>query len=101
MAEHHKDRHDRGTREVLLSVGQLVYVRDHSARGPHKVQDLWSSGVYKVLKAPPAGGAVYTIAPTDDLQRVRTVHRDHLKARVGPEAFCSPSNSNFVFFQES
>uniref|UniRef100_A0A667YA11 Integrase catalytic domain-containing protein n=1 Tax=Myripristis murdjan TaxID=586833 RepID=A0A667YA11_9TELE len=84
-AERRKERHDQGVRDAPLQVGQLVYLRDHSARGRHKIQDIWSSVVYQVLRAPSGGGPVYTIAPVDDLQKTRNVHRDQLKAHVGPE----------------
>lgn len=83
-AERRKERHDLNVRPSALQVGQLVYLRDHSARGRHKIQDVWSSVLYQVLKAPLHDGPVYTIAPVDDLQRARNVHRDHLKAHVGP-----------------
>ncbi|CAI5657771.1 unnamed protein product [Oreochromis niloticus] len=83
-ADHRKERHDQRVHPVPLKVGQLVYLRDHSARGRHKIQDLWSSVVYQVLRAPQENGAVYTIAPVGDLEKVRHVHRDMLKAQVSP-----------------
>lgn len=82
-AERRKERHDQGIRDTTLQVGQLVYLRDHSARGRHKIQDIWGSVVYQVLRAPSGGGPVYTIAPVDDLQKTRNVHRNQLKAQVG------------------
>lgn len=85
VAGRRKERHDQGVCEAPLQVGQLVYLRDHSARGRHKIEDIWSSVVYKILRAPSGGGPVYTIAPVDDLQRTRTVHRDQLKAQVGSD----------------
>lgn len=88
-ANRRKEQHDQRVREAPLQVGQLVYLRDHSARGRHKIQDIWSSVVYQVLKAPDQGGAVYTIAPQDNLQKLRTVHRDSLKAQI-PCAFSAP-----------
>ncbi|KAL4007870.1 hypothetical protein ACER0C_001722 [Sarotherodon galilaeus] len=83
-ADRRKERHDQRVHPVPLKVGQLVYLRDHSARGRHKIQDLWSSVVYQVLRAPQENGAVYTIAPVGDLEKVRHVHRDMLKAQVSP-----------------
>lgn len=58
-----KERHDARVMDAPLLEGHLLYLRDHSARGHHKIHDVWSSVVYQVLKAPPDGGAVYTIAP--------------------------------------
>ena len=80
-----KERHDQHVHDKPLRVGQLVYLRDHSARGRHKISDLWSSVVYQVLRAPRGEGAVYTIAPVADLEKVRNVHRNMLKAKVGPD----------------
>ncbi|KAJ8404637.1 hypothetical protein AAFF_G00335000 [Aldrovandia affinis] len=62
---------------------QLVYLRDHSVRSRNKIQDLWSSTVHKILKAPQQGGPVYTIAPVDALEQVKHVHRTMLKAVPG------------------
>ena len=42
--------------------------------GAYKIQDAWSTVMYRVLKAPPSGGVVYSIAPIHDLRlRRRTV----------------------------
>ena len=84
-----KERHDQKVREVPLQIGQLVYVRDHGVRGRHKIQDVWSSVVHQVVKAP-GQGAVYTIAPVGALHQVRTVHRDMLKAVVKPVPLVPP-----------
>lgn len=95
-----KDCYDSSTLEVSLSVGQLVNLRHHTGRGCHKIQDHWISVDYKVLKAPSAGGAVYTIALTYDSHRTRTVHWDLLKAWISPEVvpaiphFQTPSPSS-------
>ncbi len=67
--------HDQRVRELPLSEGQLVYLRDYGVRGRHKLHDLWSSTVYQVVKAPPTGGLVYTVAPVSNLSQVRHVHR--------------------------
>uniref|UniRef100_A0A3B1JWV6 Gypsy retrotransposon integrase-like protein 1 n=1 Tax=Astyanax mexicanus TaxID=7994 RepID=A0A3B1JWV6_ASTMX len=77
-----KERHDQRVREVPLQEGQLVYLRDHSARGRHKIQDVWSSVVHQVLRTPPGEGAVYTVAPVSDLGKIKHVHRNMLKAQV-------------------
>lgn len=63
----------------------MVYLRDHGVRGRHKIQDLWSSTVYQVVKAPPVGGSVYTIAPEHDREKVSHVHRSSLKPRAQVE----------------
>lgn len=82
-ASRRKERHDQHVREVPLLVGQLVYVRDHGARGRHKLRDLWNSEVHQVVSAS-SEGAVYAVAPVNALHKVRNVHRDMLKAVVQP-----------------
>ena len=82
-AERRRRNHDNHVRDDPLKVGQLVWLRDHSARGRHKIQDLWGPVVYRVVKAPREGGPVYTIAPMDDQTKVRQVHRTLLKAVAG------------------
>lgn len=89
-ALHRKKAHDRHVRGEPLREGQLVLLRDFSARGWHKLQDPWGSTVFRVVKAPKEGGAVYSIAPTDDQTKVRHVHRTLLKAVLGAE---SPSGA--------
>lgn len=69
-AAHKKRNHDQHVGNSSLSEGQLVLIRDCSTRGRHKMQDLWSAVVYRVLRAP-EGGSVYTIAPIDDLGRTK------------------------------
>lgn len=92
-ATRRKERHDGRVREVPLQVGQVVYLRDQGIRGRHKIQDVWSPVLYKVIKAPQGEGVVYTIAPLNDLLKVRHVHRDMLKAQVGSEAVSQPTTT--------
>uniref|UniRef100_A0A8C5BVU7 Gypsy retrotransposon integrase-like protein 1 n=1 Tax=Gadus morhua TaxID=8049 RepID=A0A8C5BVU7_GADMO len=84
-----KERHDRHVREAPLQVGWLVYLRDLGVRGRHKLHDKWSPVLYQVLKAPSGSGAVYTIAPAEELHKARQVHRNMLKAQVVSSA-CPP-----------
>lgn len=81
-ADRQKTHHDRYVRDLPLSEGQLVYLRDHVVRGRHKIQDLWSSVIYQVVCSPEEGGVVYAIALVTDLGKVRRVHRSLLKACV-------------------
>ncbi|XP_053285372.1 uncharacterized protein LOC128446371 [Pleuronectes platessa] len=87
-----KSRHDQRVRDLPFTVGQLVYLRDHSVRGRHKIQDLWNAQVHQVVKAPCGDGAVYTVTPVNDPQKVKRVHRDMVKAVVPHEVANSPSN---------
>lgn len=85
-----KERYDQRVHDEPLRVGQLVYMRDNSVRGRHKIHNIWSSVVYQVLRAPHGEGPVYTIAPVDNLERLRNVHRNMLKAQVGPATVALP-----------
>lgn len=84
-AARRKDYHDKRVKEMPLSEGQRVYLRNVGVRGRNKIQDLWSSVVYQVVKAPKEKGVVYSIAPADDLGKVRHVHRTMLKAQLRSE----------------
>ncbi|KAL0198302.1 hypothetical protein M9458_006842, partial [Cirrhinus mrigala] len=81
-AERRKIQHDSHVRDTPLGEGQLVYLRDVGVRGRSKIRDLWSPVVYQVVRAPKGGGSVYSIAPVDDLGKVRQVHRSLLKGRT-------------------
>lgn len=85
-----KEAHDSQVKDLPLGVGQLVYFRDLSRRGCHKIQDRWSSEVYEVIRAPSDNGAVYTIAPVADRSKTRQVHRCYLKACRGGQAQAEP-----------
>lgn len=87
-AARHKQHHDQHVREVPLRAGQLVYLKDVGLRGRHKIQDIWASVLYKVLRAPDVGGSVYTIAPLDDPDMVKHVHRSLLKSALNPVVDC-------------
>lgn len=93
-----KQQHDQRVHPVPLQVSRLVYLRDHSARGRHKIQDLWSSVAYQVFRAPQGNGAVYTIAPVGDLDKVRHLHCDMLKGTGLPGApYTLPKESTPTF----
>lgn len=79
-ADRRKANHDANAIDAPLEEGQRVYLRDQTVRGRHKIHDLWSPVVYQVIKAPPTGGSVYTIAPEGEPQQVKHVHRTMLKA---------------------
>lgn len=81
-AEHRKGYFDSCVRDVPLEVNQVVFLRECALRGRQKIQDAWSSVVYKVIGTPSLGGSVYTIAPVDDVTKVKRVHRSLLKPQV-------------------
>lgn len=82
-AEKREQQRDRGNYSEDLEVNQRVYLRNHAVRGRHKFQDVWSPIVYRVVGAPQPGGTVYSVAPVDDVGRVKRVHRTMLKPAVG------------------
>ncbi|KAL2083756.1 hypothetical protein ACEWY4_021529 [Coilia grayii] len=92
VADRRKAYHDMNARDAPLEEGQRVYLRDQTVRGRHKIHDLWSPVVYQVMKAPPQGGSVYTVAPEGNIQQVKHVHRTLLKACVErpPSGDCQP-----------
>lgn len=95
-AERRKAQHDSLVRDTPLGEGQLVYLRDFGVRGRSKIRDLWSPVVYQVVKAPKEGGSVYSIAPVDDLGKVRRVHRSMLKTRIQKDPFVQASTRSPV-----
>ena len=90
-AEQREKYHAHRVKDVSLQEGQLVYVRNHGVRGRHKIQDLWKSQLHQVVKVPKLGGVVYTIAPVDDMEKVKHVHRTMLKPHVGAKPPCQPA----------
>lgn len=96
--ERRKWNYDRHVRDVPLTEGQLVWLRDLTVRGRNKIQDRWGPVVYRVVRAPIGGGSVYTIAPVDDPTKARQVNRTLLKAVVGAapqEAALAPCSPQF------
>lgn len=93
-ADRRKALHDPKVRDPSLEEGQLVYLRDFGVRGRHKIHDLWHPEVYRVMKAPKPGGAVYTIAPVDEPSQVKHIHRTLLKPRIWRETSMGNSPSD-------
>ena len=83
-ARHRKERHDQHVSGSSLAEGEVVYLRDNAVRGRAKIQDAWGPLKYRVIKAPPDGGAVYSIAPVDHPEKVKHVHRIHLRHAPQP-----------------
>ncbi len=96
MAEKRKVKHDQCVCDIPLVEGQLVYLWNCGNRGRHKIQDLWSSVVYQVVRVPPAGGAVYSLAPVDDLSKVKSVHHSLLKGRIQKSSVSGASVQELV-----
>lgn len=99
-AARRKNLHDQHVRDQPLVEGQLVYLRDHAVRGRHKIKDLWSSVVYRVVHSAEEGGAVYAIAPVTSPGKMRRVHRSQLKACVPRGKVCSDQPKGVVEIQE-
>lgn len=78
-AQIRKEKHDAKVRDANLEQHQLVYLQDHSHQGRNKIQDAWSPVLYKIMKAPAPGGAVYSVAPLHNTTQWRQVHRTMLK----------------------
>lgn len=70
-------------RAVPFKLGQIVWLHDFTARGRHKLCDLYGPVQYRVLRVPREGGSVYLIAPVDEPTKARQVNRALLKAVIG------------------
>lgn len=70
-----KANHDQRVRDVPLAEGQLVYLRECGRKGRQKIQDLWSPVVHQVVRAPKEGGAVYSVVPVGEPDKIKHVHR--------------------------
>ncbi|KAL0194612.1 hypothetical protein M9458_008184, partial [Cirrhinus mrigala] len=81
-AERCKIKYDSQVQDTPLGEDQLVYLRDVGVRGRSKIRDLWSPVVYQVVRSPKGGDSVYSIAPVDNLGKVRQVHRSLLKGQT-------------------
>ncbi|KAL7849489.1 hypothetical protein SRHO_G00211120 [Serrasalmus rhombeus] len=71
----------------VLPYGTIVYRRNH-LQGRNKIQDIWDSTPYEVVKCLDGGGRVYTIRQVDGLGPTRNLHRSEL--RVVPGQVTSP-----------
>lgn len=80
------DRHPR-TKASHIEIGERVLSRNRAVRGRNKIQDKWSSVVYKVVQR---RGDVYDIEPADGTGKVRTVNRAELQ--VCPKPRGEPPN---------
>lgn len=86
-ARYRKERHDQHVSGGRLAEGEVVYLKNNAVQGRAKIQDTWGPLKYRVIKAPPDGGAVYSIAPVDNPAKIRHVNRAHL--RHAPQ--CTPA----------
>lgn len=84
-AEWCKARYDEHIWELPLGEGQLVLLRGFNVRGWDNIHDLWSSVAYQILKAAKTGGSVYSIAPVNDLSKVRQVQRSALNLWISKD----------------
>ena len=73
------ERHNAQVKDTGLLVSQRVYIRDCNVRGRRKIQDHWNPRIHKILRAPEGNGAVYSVAPIDNLDQVKQVHRTMLR----------------------
>lgn len=67
-----------------LKVGQLVYVRNRTFTGRHKIQDIWLSTPHKVVARLDPSKPVYTVVPVDGSKPPRNIHRTEMRL-CGPD----------------
>lgn len=70
-----------------VEIGQHVYLR-HRPPGRNKIQDAWSSTVYRVLEVQ---GTTYTMEPVEG-STVKRVHRSNLRPCNNPVPVPTPRN---------
>ena len=73
----HRGLYDWKCRGAVLSVGDLVLVKQTAWRGRHKIQDRWESGEYQVVGQPTPGVPVYTVKSLSG-GRTKVLHRNLL-----------------------
>uniref|UniRef100_A0A3B1KDF0 Gypsy retrotransposon integrase-like protein 1 n=1 Tax=Astyanax mexicanus TaxID=7994 RepID=A0A3B1KDF0_ASTMX len=71
-------RRERGTPVPILSAGTLVRCKNHF-QGRHKIQDLWRSTTFQVVKCLDEVGTLYKIRPVEGEGCCKTMHRSELK----------------------
>ena len=87
-ADQRKALHDQRARELPLSAGERVYLRNHGVRGRNKIQDAWKATPYRVVSRQGAND-VYVVEPADGFGEPRTVNRANLR-------LCVRGNDNAV-----
>ncbi|KAI2647670.1 Protein NYNRIN [Labeo rohita] len=78
-AAHKKTLYDQAVKDQPLIEGQLVHLRESGVRGRNKIQNQWSTKLYKIVRAPRPGGQVYSISPLEEPLQIKHVHRSLLK----------------------
>ncbi|KAL7875352.1 hypothetical protein AOLI_G00103150 [Acnodon oligacanthus] len=67
---------------VPLPIGTVVYCKNHLL-GRHKIQDVWDSTRYKIVKCLDEVGRVYTISPVEGYGQEKNVHQNELRVAPG------------------
>ena len=82
-ADARKMVYDRHTRELPLSAGERVYLRNHAVKGRNKIQDAWDSKVYRVVSRQ-GTNHVYVVEPADGFGEQRTINRAEIRPCTQP-----------------
>lgn len=96
-AAQRKERADVHAKGDILPAGTVVYLRDNAAKGRNKIQDAWCPIPFEVVKPPEQGGSVYTVAPQNNLSKVRQVHRTMIKPLLEPVTVIKPLSGAPLF----
>ena len=73
-----RERRQPPTTTSILPVGTLVYRRNHGL-GRRKIQDVWESTVYQVVKCLDDVGRVYKIQSRNNPEQQKNVHRSQIR----------------------
>lgn len=78
-ADYRKTLYDQTVKGQPLMENYIVQLRESGVRGRNKIQNHWSTTLYKIVRAPRDGGQVYSISPLEEPSRIKHVHRSLLK----------------------
>ncbi|CAG2220736.1 unnamed protein product [Mytilus edulis] len=91
-AEYRKTKHDEKRFNPEICVGDKVYIRNRGEHGRNKIQDIWSSTVYRVVRL---SENTVTVKPSDGAGVSRTLNRrDVIKCNIQQSVDDNSSDSD-------
>ncbi len=71
-----KHYYDRKVREMKLVVGDRVLLKNLGLKGKHKLSDIWSEQVYRIIDQPDPLIHVFKVQTEDKSGKIKTLHRN-------------------------
>ena len=81
-AKSRKTLFDKKAKPYIFNIGDVVYLKEHQFSGRHKIQNIYSSKLYKVVGQPDLENYVYSIQLVERPDEIRNVHSTELKRAV-------------------